>query len=60
MDQLAEWLLPIPEVRGSNPDFSEFYIETLFTLNWYSNEKTKIKNKRGREWHVLFKKNNSN
>ena len=33
--QLVEWLLPIPEVRGSNPVIGNFYIyiEHLFTVN---------------------------
>ena len=32
--QLVEWLLPIPEVRGSNPVIGNFYIyiEHLFTV----------------------------
>ena len=30
--QLAERLLLIPEVRGSNPDTGKFIIEHLFTV----------------------------
>ena len=42
--QLVEWLLPIPEVRGSNPVIGKnLYIEQLFTVNCI--EKTKIKEK---------------
>ena len=31
MAQLAQRVLPTPEVRGSNPDIGEFYVEYLFT-----------------------------
>ena len=48
MAQLVEWLLLTFEVRGSNPVIGKFYIEHLFTLNYI--EKTKIKEKRDREW----------
>ena len=41
--QLVELLLPIPEVRGSNPVIGKIYIEH-FTANCI--EKTKIKKKR--------------
>ena len=27
--QLVDWLLPIPEVRGSNPVIGKYYIEHL-------------------------------
>ena len=43
MGELAEWFLPIPEVRGSNPVIGEFLSEHLFTVNCI--EKTKIKKK---------------
>ena len=44
MAQLVEWLLPKPEVRGSNPDIGI----NLFILNicLLCIEKTKIKEKR--------------
>ena len=42
MAQLVERSLPIPEVRGSNPDIGKIYIEHLFTV---SIEKMKIKEK---------------
>ena len=29
--QFVEWLLPIPEVRSSNPVIDKIYIEHLFT-----------------------------
>ena len=29
--QLVDWLLPIPEVRSSNPVIGKIYIEHLFT-----------------------------
>ena len=47
--QLVEWLLSIPEVRGSNPVIGKIICWT-FTVNCI--EKTKI-NKRGREWPIL-------
>ena len=25
-DQLAEWLLPTPEIRSSNPNMAKFYL----------------------------------
>ena len=43
MAQLVEWLLPIAEVRSSNPVIGKNYIEH-FTVNCI--EKTKIKEKR--------------
>ena len=43
--QLAERLLPTPEVQGSNPVIGEIYFEHLFTV--IGIEKTKIKNKAG-------------
>ena len=39
--QWVERLLPVPEVRSSNPGIGKIYIEHLFTVN--CNEKTKIK-----------------
>ena len=47
--QLVERLLPIPEVRGSNPVISKIYIEH-FTVNCI--EKTKIKKKRPELVHL--------
>ena len=44
MAQLAEWVLPIPEVCGSNPVIGEYLSEHLFTVNYI--EKKKIKKKR--------------
>ena len=41
MAQLAEWLLLIPEVCGSNSGISEIFDEHLFTVD--RAEKTKIK-----------------
>ena len=41
--QLVEWLLPTPEVRGSNPVISK-KLYSMFTVNCI--EKTKIKKKR--------------
>ena len=41
--QLVERLLPIPEVRGSNPVIGKHLYWTLFTVNCI--EKTKIKEK---------------
>ena len=40
--QLVEWLLPIPEVHGSNPVIGKIF-QHLFTVNCI--EKTKIKKK---------------
>ena len=31
--QLTAWLLPIPEVCGSNPDTGKFVVKHLFTVN---------------------------
>ena len=31
--QLAEWLLPTPEVHSLNPGIGDFYIERLVTVN---------------------------
>ena len=45
---MVEQLLPIPEVRGSNPVIGKKYIEHLLSTVF---EKTKIK-KRGREWPI--------
>ena len=33
MAQLAEWLLPTPEVHSLNPGIGDFYIERLVTVN---------------------------
>ena len=52
MAQLVERLLPIPEVRGSNPVIGKNLYRT-FTVNCI--EKTKIKEKRAEMAH--FKKN---
>ena len=41
--QLVERLLPILEVRGSNPAIGQIYVENLFTINFI--EKTKINEK---------------
>ena len=51
MAQLVEQLLPIPEVRGSNPAIGKFYLEILFTIN--SIEKTKINKKEARNGPLL-------
>ena len=42
--QLVEWLLPIPEVLGSNRVIGKIYIETLFDFSCI--EKMKIKKKK--------------
>ena len=55
MAQLVERSPPTPGVRSSNPVISKIYIEHLFTVNCI--EKTKIKEKRGREWPIFNKKN---
>ena len=34
MAQLAEWLLPIPEVHDSNPLVSKNFIMNIFTVTW--------------------------
>ena len=51
--QLVEWLLAIPEVRGSNPVIGKIYMEHLFPVNCI--EKTKIKKEAGNV--AFFKKN---
>ena len=51
--QLVERSLPTPEVRGSNPVIGKIYIEQLLTVNCVLVEKTKIKQKRGREWPIF-------
>ena len=51
--ELVERLLPIPEVRGSNPVIGKIYIEHLFIFNCV--EGTKFR-KRGRKWPVFYKK----
>ena len=43
MAQLERWLLPTPEVHGSNPAIAKNYIENCFNFN--CTEKTKIKKK---------------
>ena len=47
--QLVEWLLPIPEVCGSNPDIGNI-LYWIFTVNCI--EKTKIKEKWPRMAHL--------
>ena len=47
--QLAEWLLPLPEVRASNPVICKFYAENDLLLTV---KKTKIKKTRGRNWPI--------
>ena len=42
--QLMQRQLPIPDVRGSNPDIGKIYNENLCIVN--CNEKAKIKKKR--------------
>ena len=51
--QLVEQLLPIPEVRSSNPVIGNKLYWTLFSVNCI--EKTKI-NKRGWEWPIKKRK----
>ena len=51
--QLVERLLPIPEIRGSNPVIGYIIYYQLYLKNCI--EKTKIK-KRGRDWPNFFKK----
>ena len=53
--QLGEQLLPTPEVRGSNPtiDIKDRY-STIYNL-----DKSKIKEKGGREWSSLKNRPNS-
>ena len=41
--QLVERLLPIPEVRGSNPVIGKIYIHHLLTVNCIEKKKTKKK-----------------
>ena len=53
--QLAERSLPIPEVRGSNPDNGKFYRTFIIYCQLYCIEKTKIKEKEARNGPV-FKK----
>ena len=43
MAQLVERLLPIPEVRGSNPVIGKIYIHHLLTVNCIEKKKTKKK-----------------
>ena len=44
MAQLVEWSLPIPEVRGSNPDTGKIYFEHLFTANCIEKTKKLLEN----------------
>ena len=55
--QLVERLLPIPEVRNSNPVIGKIYIEHLFSVNCI--KKTKIKKKRPRIAYFFLKKRES-
>ena len=43
--QLAEWSLPTPEIRGSNPNISNEIFRTYLSVNCYP-EKTELKKKR--------------
>ena len=52
MAQLAEWLLPIPEVYGSNPVVSKLYIQHLLTVKCF--EKTKMIPRMGQFEHNWF------
>ena len=49
MALLAEWLLLLPEVCGSNPVIGKFYNEHIYRK--LSVKKMKMK-KRGREWPI--------
>ena len=51
MAQLVERSLPIPEVRSLNPVIGKHLYLTLFAVNCI--EKTKIKEKWGREWPIF-------
>ena len=48
--QLAEWLLPTPEVRGSNPVIGKMYIGHCLLSTVLKRQKCR---KRGREWTIL-------
>ena len=50
MAQLAEWLLPTPEVRGSNPVIGKMYIKHCLLSTGLKRQKCR---KRGREWTIL-------
>ena len=54
MAQLVERLLPIPEVRNSNPVIGNIYIEHLFTINCIEN--IKINKKRPGMANFFLKK----
>ena len=43
VDQLGEWLLPLPEIRGSNPVVGKFYLLST-VLKPYWKDKNKEKN----------------
>ena len=59
--QLVERLLPIPEVRGSNPVIGKnLFIYWTFVYCQLSIEKTKIKKKRPGMAHLKKKKKDSN
>ena len=47
--QLAERSLPIPEVRGSNPDIDKKLLNIYCQLCW----KDENKRKRGQEWPIF-------
>ena len=58
--ELVERSLPIPEVRGLNTYSHQqkfIYIEHLFTVNCVL--KRRNKEKRGREWPIIFLKNSN-
>ena len=50
--QLAERSLPIPEVRGSNPDTGKF-LKNIYLLSTVLHWKDENKRKRGREWLIF-------
>ena len=54
--QLAERSLPIPEIRGSNPNITSD--KFVFEQNYLSiaTQKRQIQRKIGREWPVFIKK----
>ena len=56
VDQLGEWLLPLPEIRGSNPVVGKFYLLSTVLKPYWKDEN---KAKRCRNWPNL-KKNKTN
>ena len=48
--QLVERLLPIPEVRGSNPVIGKIYWTFVYCQLYWKDEN---KEKRGREWPIF-------